>query len=441
MLLNYFHNSSIFCIWLSAVAAFILPTIIQNKGISKLSAMAFVCITLSAVILLGGRAGLLGLGAASIFIYRKSNLTAYLRKKPVFFAFLAAAFLLLLYVSKPGSSSGRLHIYSISLQILKNNWLTGIGIGKFKAAFNEYQAAYFMQHDIDSKRALLADNTFYAFNDYLQWVAETGIGGFILLACFGILLIKRTSCLLKHHQNNPMLKGAVAALISLSVSAFFSYPLQVLPIQLTALACLGIILFFPLSLVAAKRSAQIVTVGIRSLYFIICTFFIYHSICYIQTKSRERKAFQFSITGKKRDALELYKKLATHYPAYGYNKYLYAEHCYYMNETERADSALAEAQKTYTDNKVYSLKARINVEKGNLKDAEQYFLKAIYMVPNRMAFRYDIVQFYIENKDTAKALHWAYSIKKMPVKVPSEKINWMLSRTDELIKKITNKMN
>lgn len=403
--------------------------------------MAFVCIILSAVILLGGRAGLLGFLGASIIIYWKANLAAYLRKKPVIFAAFAAAFLLLLYVSKPGSTSGRLHIYSVSLQILKDNWVTGVGIGKFKAVFNEYQASYFMQHDIDSKRALLADNTFYAFNDYLQLVGETGIVGFILLACFAILMIKRISGLLKHNQNNPILIGTLAVFISLSVSALFSYPFQVMPIQLTALACLGIILFFPLKLVAANRSAQILTPGIRSLYFIICAFFIYHSMCYIQTKSRERKAFQFSITGKKRDALELYKKLATHYPAYGYNKYLYAEHCYYMNETERADSALAEAQKTYTDNKVYSLKARINVEKGNLKDAEQCFLKAIYMVPNRMASRYDIAQFYMENKDTAKALQWAYSIKNMPVKVPSEKTNWMLSRTDELIMKMDNKTN
>ncbi len=403
--------------------------------------MAFVCIILSAVILLGGRAGLLGFLAASIFVYWKANLAAYLRKKPVIFAAIAAAFLLLLYVSKPGSTSGRLHIYSVSLQILKDNWVTGVGIGKFKAVFNEYQAAYFMQHDIDSKRALLADNTFYAFNDYLQWVAETGIGGFVLLICFAILMIERTYGLLKHYQSNPMLKGAVASLISFSVSAFFSYPFQIMPIQLTALACLGIILFFPSRLVAANRAAQILTVGLRCLYFPISLFFLYHCICSLQTKSRESKAFQFSMTGKKRDALELYKKLATHYPAHGYNKYLYAEHCYYMNETERADSALAEAQKTYTDNKVYSLKARINAEKGNLKDAEQCFLKAIYMVPNRMASRYDIVQFYIENKDTAKALHWAYSIKNMPVKVPSEKTNLLLYQTDQLITRIANKTN
>lgn len=69
------------------------------------------------------------------------------------------------------------------------------------------------------------------------------------------------------------------------------------------------------------------------------------------------------------------------------------------------------------------------------------FLKAIYMVPNRMASRYDIVQFYIENKDTAKALHWAYSIKNMPVKVPSEKTNLLLYQTDQLITRIANKTN
>lgn len=403
--------------------------------------MAFVFIILSAVILLRGRAGLFGFGAASIFIYWKTRIVAHFKKKPAFFVALVLAFLLLLYVIKPGSSSGRLHIYSVSLQILKDNWLTGIGIGKFKAAFNEYQATYFMHHDIDSKRALLADNTFYAFNDYLQWVVETGFLGLVLLCLFMYGLVWSINGLVQVYKNRPAFIGAVASLISLSAAALFSYPFQVLPIQFTALIMLAIIIFFPNKNFFINNGSRIFIKVIRFIFISLSAFFLYHSILHIQSKIWEFEAFQLSLAGRKTDALKLYRKLATHYPEYGHYKYLYAAHCYYMNQLQKADSALAESQKTYTDNKAYSLKARINVEKGNLKDAELYFLKAIYMVPNRMASRYEMLQFYIESKDTAKALHWAYSIKNMPVKVPSEKINWMLSQTDEFMKKISNTTN
>ena len=50
--------------------------------------------------------------------------------------------------------------------MLKDNWLWGIGHGQFKAKYNEYQAAYFSSHSIDSKEAVLADNSIYAFNDF-----------------------------------------------------------------------------------------------------------------------------------------------------------------------------------------------------------------------------------------------------------------------------------
>jgi tetratricopeptide (TPR) repeat protein len=383
---------------------------------------------------LKSRAAILGFTAAAIFILWRSGRLTIMSKKILLLPVFLACVLLFLFIVKHDSSSGRLHIYDISLQILKDNWLTGVGIGKFKAAFNEYQAAYFMQHDIDSKRALLADNTFYAFNDYLQWMAETGIIGLVILILLTGLLINRIKYLLKQFPENPVILGAAASLLSVSVAALFSYPFQVLPIQFLVLLNTGIIIFYPAG-PETKRNI-LYTTTIRFALIGTLLFFFYHSFLHIKAKKRENKAFQLSLSGRKTEALNEYKKLAIQYPVYGHNQYLYAEHLYYINQLAAADSSLTEALKRYSDNRVYSLKARICSETGKIQEAEKYFLKAVYMVPNRMTSRYELVNFYLENKDTMNALKWAYSVSNMPVKVPSEKTKMMKNRVNELIKKL-----
>lgn len=298
-----------------------------------------------------------------------------------------------------------------------------------------------MQQDIDSKRALLADNTFYAFNDYLQWLAETGILGLVLLGLFIYGLVGRINGLIQVYGSRPALMGAIVSLISLFVAALFSYPFQVLPIQFTALILLGINIFFPDKKVFRNKGERIFTNVTRLIFVPLSAFFLYHSTLHIRSKNWENKAFQLSLAGRKTDVLDLYRKLATHYPAYGHHKYLYAEQCYYMNQLQKADSTLAEAQKKYIDNRVYSLKAKINFEKGNLKEAEQNYLMVIYTVPNRMMSRYDLVIFYANNKDTLKTLQWAYSIRKMPVKVRSEKTDILLNQVNQLVNELEQKPN
>jgi tetratricopeptide (TPR) repeat protein len=435
----YFQNSSILCIWLSTVAAFILPFTGGKKRYLKPIATISIFALVTTIICLGGRAALLGFISATTFIFWRATVLVYLKKKFSVFPVLIMGILLFLYYCKYDSSIGRIHIYSISFQIFKDNWLTGIGIGKFKAVFNEYQAAYFIHHDINSKRALLADNTFYAFDDYLQWVVEAGVLGLILLAVFISWLLKRISRLLKRNDNNAIVKGVIAGVISLSVSALFSYPFQILPIQFTAIIFIGIILFFPDRPVSKNRKDRILADVMRIIFIPFSVFFFYQGIFQLRSMNWENRAFHLYMTGKKAYALKLYRELAISHYAYGYYKYLYAEQCYYMNQLERADSVLNEAQKTYVANQVYSLKARIFSEKGNLKEAEKSYLKAIYMVPNRMTSRYEIVNFYLENKDTINALRWANSIREMPVKVSSEKTDKILFRINEIIKELEEK--
>src|SRR5438105_10003409 len=82
---------------------------------------------------------------------------------------------LLVCCFKSNSSQGRLFIYKIACKILRDNFISGIGWGKFGIVYNQYQAAYFEAGHYTIKELLLADNIRYAYNDYLQLVIETGM--------------------------------------------------------------------------------------------------------------------------------------------------------------------------------------------------------------------------------------------------------------------------
>jgi hypothetical protein len=58
------------------------------------------------------------------------------------------------------------------------------------------------------------------------------------------------------------------------------------------------------------------------------------------------------------------------------------------------------------------------------------------MVPNRMGSRFELMNFYLSQKDTINAIKWANSILKMPVKVPSERTAYMLKATRAELEKL-----
>jgi len=80
---------------------------------------------------------------------------------------------------------GRILIYKIGWNIFENHLNKGIGLGNFKVVYKDYQIDYFKNHPYSIKDLLVADNTQFAFNDYFQFIIETGWVGltsFVLLS-------------------------------------------------------------------------------------------------------------------------------------------------------------------------------------------------------------------------------------------------------------------
>jgi O-antigen ligase len=75
------------------------------------------------------------------------------------------------------TSVERIQIWKSGIEMLKDNWLTGIGLENFAIRYEEYKLD-------EAKRSQVS-----AHNTYLQLLIETGVFGFLSFAWFGLALI------------------------------------------------------------------------------------------------------------------------------------------------------------------------------------------------------------------------------------------------------------
>ena len=114
-------------------------------------------------------------------------------------------------------SSGRLHFWSIALQIFRDNFLLGAGLDAFGVAFTRYDTwngAFRVEQ---------------AHNDYLQILADAGIFGFLCVLGFICLLFRRglkTIATAADRFRNSAAIGALAGCFGVMIHSFFDFPLR-----------------------------------------------------------------------------------------------------------------------------------------------------------------------------------------------------------------------
>jgi O-antigen ligase len=169
-----------------------------------------------------------------IYIFRNKNPTRF-----IFFgsSILLTILLLLTFYFKTDSSEGRLLIYKISWEMFKDNWLFGMGLGCFKQKYLHYQANYFAQNNYTNKELLLADNTYFAFNDYWQFVIETGVIGFFILLILLYLLYVFIVKVLNDGNYLIFKLNIFTFLIAVGIAAFFTHVFEKTVFQFAVILC------------------------------------------------------------------------------------------------------------------------------------------------------------------------------------------------------------
>ncbi|MGV8138576.1 MAG: O-antigen ligase family protein [Mangrovibacterium sp.] len=222
-----FDNPAGFAAVLSLAFPLGLFLLAEAKTVERYLIVGGLIVMATAVFFSGSRAGMLAIVFSSTAsLLAKKNVLRSVRQfksyKLVLF-FLSGLVIggaLILYYQKKDSADGRLLVWKVSAEMIKNEPVIGHGYGTFQAKYMDYQAEYFKSNP-DSKFKILADNVRHPFNEFIKIAVEFGIAG--LAVILSVILLVTWKMLKSENENRAL---ALSGLVSFFVLACFSYPLQ-----------------------------------------------------------------------------------------------------------------------------------------------------------------------------------------------------------------------
>jgi len=303
-----------------------------------------------------------------------------------------------LYHFKKGSADGRLLIWKVSAEMIKDKPVLGHGTGKFAADYMNYQAAYFKPNP-DSPESLRADNVTYAYNELLKLTVEKGIIGLLLAGSviWCLYFVKTESG--ENSNANLSLLAARGGLFSVIVFALFSYPSEILPIKIVFVLLVGVIakqqkpmhIFqFP-----AKETALLNTVRFATLAVVLLT--IYPAGKYLKQQYKAYKTwtdasyiYNLGAYSKCLEDFELaYPLLKTN----GVFLVQYGKALEMAEKNENSIFILNEAKQYLNNTILYTCLGNNYKALGRNNEAEQAYINAWHMAPVKFYPLYLLAKF------------------------------------------------
>ncbi|QNR83021.1 O-antigen ligase family protein [Pedobacter riviphilus] len=394
------------------------PKLIFNKGIT----IWFLIILWFVVsVILNSRSLLIGTLVVLLFYIIRENRSIINRLRIYYLGILfSVSIILLACFYKQDSSRGRVLIYKISSGIFFDSGIYGIGIGNFKSTYLHYQQKYFQSEEKDySEEALLADNTYYLFNDYFQFVLEAGLLGLLIVILFWTLIVRAFVSFYKLHKSLAE-EICFIAVIPLVFAALFNHLFEKVAVQL--IFCLtfpGIIY----SEFGQRQKRKMLCLTAYLTFFLIFLFNNKNQLLLRNSYNQLEEAQILASSGyslESLDSLEHIKTSVRYTTAY---QLTYGQLLYKIHRFKDALPFLKNASAGLPSSDLYLL---IGLCNKNLRayDAAEYYLKsAIMMTPNRFSPRSELLSIYILRNKHIEAKEVALDILKLPVKIDSQKVH------------------
>ena len=344
------------------------------------------------------------------------------------------------YQFKKGSVDGRILIWKAASGILKENIVFGVGFDRFKAHYMNAQADYFEENG-EKGEVFVADNSYHAFNEPLQFLVENGLVGFSLLAMLALFIVQ-----LKPIRRLSILKiGALTVLMSIFVFGLFSYPAQILSIKLIGTLTLSFLAGIDSNtflLFGPKNQNKIRKHGIQATKFslaLVCIFLILPIYIRLGKIGKAYKDWKIALEiynyGAYKDSTVLFE---TAYPILnkegdflmGYGKSLAM-----AQQPKKAMVTLQEAQKYLNNTIIETTLGDVKKELGRYREAEIAYQHAANMIPSRFYPHYLLARLYNESGQLEKARKKALEIMDKEVKIPSTAIEEMKREMNIILKK------
>lgn len=343
-----------------------------------------------------------------------------------------------LYQMKKDSADGRLLIWAVTTKMIQDKPILGRGTNGFESNYMNYQADFF-KLNANSKYIRLADNNIFAFNEFFRITAEYGLVGllFILSIIYFIFWGKYQENI--SIEENLLIIAAKTGIISILVFSLFSYPFEILPLNLNVVLFIAIISSFqkPIFKFQLDNHWIMRIVGIILIGFSVIIILNTSNIYKAQKKwklgytSLQLKAYRFSL-----------KYFEEAYPILNNNgEFLiqYGKALALSGEYKKAIVQLDLAKKYQPNSVVYTTLGDCYKNVGEFDLAEESYIKAFNMVPNRLYAEYLLAKLYFENSKDASALKIAEKIIAHKPKVNSIAVTEIKNEMRRIKKIIENK--
>ncbi len=189
------------------------------------------------------------------------------------------------YHLKPLSADGRLLIWKVSWQMIKDKPIVGFGKSGFEANYMYYQANYMEEKATESER-YIADNTHFTFNEVVRIAVEHGFIGVMFFLLFIVVILWLPI------KQNVVAITAKSVILSILVWGMFSYPNQVFIIMTILVVSCSILLSFQKRLldgrIVLSRNfihAIVILVIIPSTMLLQRNYDLYHRLYHCQQSS------------------------------------------------------------------------------------------------------------------------------------------------------------
>ena len=330
------------------------------------------------------------------------------------------------YYLKKESANGRVLIWQVSCQVMAKQSLLGSGFGTFFGAYSTGSADYFRERPL-SPAIPIADVPEYSFNEYLQTGVETGIVGMTLLLAILFWTLYR---LLKA-------KSLFAyGLIVIMIFAFFSYPFSQLPFQILLVLFIadGAHCRYRRGGREARPSCGKYTGILACVVFIAIAWGLSGMYTEKIEATESWKQIRPIYQTQSYDAAR--QEYAELYPLLKDNPRFLFEYGHALNKTGRfaqSNAILQEGTKLSADPMFYNVMGNNYKGLGDMERAEESYLYAFDILPNRIYPLYLLMKLYLDTGQPEKASAMAQKVLDFPPKIDSPAVRDMKREAKELL--------
>jgi tetratricopeptide (TPR) repeat protein len=336
-------------------------------------------------------------------------------------------FLVALYSFKKESADGRILIWKHSFETIKEKPF-GSGLGYFGGVVGKAQYNYYKDNQPSQAEINVAGVPEYAFNEYLQICVESGLHTVIIFLTMIILTLinARKKCKIPES----------GSLITLLVFAFFSYPFSLLPflIIFTFLLALCNSEFINNLSLESQTSHKVFYISEKVASVLIISICLINRYPTYKAYEKWNECKTYINAGLYKDTWPELKKI---YPLLDDKVEFLFDYAYSLSKSNlylKSNHILTKAMQLSSDPMLYNIYGKNCQALKQYSLAESYYLKAYYLVPNRIYPLYLLTKLYYEQGLTVKASQTAHKVLDMNIKVSSNAVEEIKDSLKYLLK-------